>query len=133
MNLGLDIDGTITDDPIFFARICREVLRGGEVHIVSSRSQEALQETIKELAELGITYTTVHLLARMSEAQIICPHAGLDWYQRHQWLKVDYSLTNGLTHFVDDDPKVLSLFNRFAPSIVAIDVNSREILLKYRR
>jgi hypothetical protein len=129
MNLGLDIDGTITLDPIFFAKICREVLRGGEVHIVSSRSQEALKETVKELAELGITYTTVYLLARMSEAQIICPHAELDWYQRHQWLKVDYAIANGLTHFVDDDPKVLSLFNRFAPSIAAIDVNNREILL----
>ncbi len=133
MNLGLDIDGTITDDPQFFSKICREVLRGGEVHIVSSRSPEALQETIKELADLGITYTTVHLIARISEAQIICPHAGLDWYQRHQWLKVDYALANGLTHFVDDDPKVLSLFNRFSPSIAAINVNSREILLKYLR
>ena len=129
MNLGLDIDGTITGDPKFFSRICRDVLLGGEVHIVSSRSQEALQETIKELAELSITYTTIHLLAPMSEAQIICPHSGLDWYQRHQWLKVDYALANGLTHFVDDDPKVLSLFNRFAPSIAAIDFKRREQLL----
>jgi len=87
MNLGLDIDGTITGDPKFFSSICRGVLLEGAVHIVSSRSTEARTETVEELAELGISYSALHLLAPMSAAQTLCPHSGLDWYQRHQWLK----------------------------------------------
>ena len=64
-----------------------------------------------------------------SAAQTLCPHEGLDWYQRHQWLKAHYALANGLTHFVDDERKVLVLFARFAPSVVAIDFKDRSVLL----
>ncbi len=133
MNIGLDIDGTITGDPSLFALICRDVLREGAVHIVSSRSPEARAETVGELAELGISYSALHLLPPISAAQALCPHSGLDWYQRHQWLKVDYALANGLTHFVDDDRKVLALFDRFAPSVTAIDFKSRKLLLELIR
>lgn len=90
-------------------------------------------ETVDELAKLGIAYSALHLLAPMSSAQALCPHNGLDWYQRHQWLKVAYALANGLTHFVDDDQKVLNLFNRFAPSVMAIDFNDRKLLLNLVR
>jgi hypothetical protein len=70
----------------------------------------------------------LHLLARMSSAQTRCPYEGLDWYQRHHWLKLDYTLANGLTHFVDDEAKVLTLFARFAPSVVAIDLKDQSLL-----
>lgn len=129
MNLGLDIDGTITGDPDFFASLCRAVLLQGTVHIVSSRSPDARTETVAELAELGISYSALHLLPPTSAAQTLCPHEGLDWYQRHQWLKAHYALANGLTHFVDDERKVLVLFARFAPSVVAIDFKDRSVLL----
>lgn len=125
MKIGLDIDGVITADPVFFGVICREILLEGEVHIVSSRSPEARMKTVAELAELGIRYDALHLLAPMSVAQKLCPHAQLDWYQRHQWLKVAYALANRLTHFVDDDGKVLALFAQFAPSVSAIDFKDR--------
>ncbi len=131
MRLALDIDGTITSAPGFFAGVCRNVLRGGEVHIVSSRSPEARQETISELAEMGIGYTALHLIAPVSAAQTLCPHRELDWFQRHLWLKVDYALTKGITHFVDDDRKVLALLARFAPSVTAIDFVEREMLLQH--
>lgn len=125
MNLGLDIDGTITGDPDLFASLSRAVLSEGAVHIVSSRSPEARAQTVAELAELGIWYSALYLLPPVSAAQTLCPHKGLDWYQRHQWLKVHYALANGLTHFVDDEQKVLTLFARFAPSVVAIDFKDR--------
>lgn len=38
--------------------------------------------------------------------------------------------SNGITHFVDDDRKVLALFARFAPSVAAIDFEDRERLLR---
>ena len=131
MRLALDIDGTITSDPVFFARLGRNVIRGGgEVHVVSSRSPEARRETMSELSQLGIGYSTLHLIPAMSAAQTLCPHRELDWFQRHLWLKVDYALANGITHFVDDDRKVLALFARFAPSVAAIDFEDRERLLR---
>ena len=131
MRLALDIDGTITGDPRFFAGVCRNVLRGGEVHIVSSRSPEARRETISELSELGITYSALHLIAPISAAQTRCPHRELDWLQRHLWLKVDYALNHEVTHFVDDDRKVLALFARYAPSVVAVDFENRQTLLRH--
>jgi hypothetical protein len=101
------------------------------VHVVSSRSPEARRETISELSEMGIAYTALHLIAPVSAAQTLCPHAELDWFQRHLWLKIDYALTNGITHFVDDERKVLALLARYAPSVTAIDFYDREMLLQH--
>ena len=84
MRLGLDIDGTITADPVFFgARAAAVIKNGGEVHVVTSRSAEARVETVTELRELGIRYSTLHLLPHINAAQQLCPHGELDWYQRH--------------------------------------------------
>ncbi len=46
MRLGLDIDGTITADPVFFREFASTVIKmriknGGEVQVVTSRSPEA--------------------------------------------------------------------------------------------
>lgn len=131
MRLALDIDGTITSDPGFFARLVQEVIRdGGKVHVVSSRSPQGRRETLAELSQLGIRFSALHLIPSISAAQTLCPHRELDWFQRHLWLKVDYALANGITHFVDDDRKVLALFARFAPSVAAIDFEDRERLLQ---
>jgi len=47
MRLGLDIDGTITADPVFFReRAAAVIANGDEVHVVSSRSPEARLETV---------------------------------------------------------------------------------------
>ncbi len=127
--IALDIDGTITADPDFFARVARKWLETGrEVHIVSSRSPEARPETLLELKQLGVTFTALYLLPNFSAAQTMCPHAELDWYHRHLWLKVDYSLTHSVTHFVDDDPMVLGLFERFAPEVNALSFDNRHQL-----
>ncbi len=126
MRLGLDIDGTITADPAFFGSRASAVLKaGGEVHIVSSRSPESRLETAAELRDLGINYSALYLLPPISAAQDMCPHANLDWFQRHVWLKVAYALEHDLACFVDDDPKVLALFGRFAPRIEALSFIDR--------
>ena len=126
MRLGLDIDGTIAADPKFFSASAAEVLlAGGEVHVVTSRSPEGRRETVAELRDLGIKYSALYLLQPMSVAQKLCPHANLDWYQRHAWLKVAYALEQDLGCFVDDDAKVLALFDRYAPSINAISFLNR--------
>ena len=129
MRLGLDIDGTITADPVFFGERAATVIKnGGEVHVVPSRSAEARVETVTELRELGIRYSTLHLLPHISAAQQLCPHVELDWYQRHMWLKVAYALEHRLECFVDDDPKVLALFYRYARGIKALSFLDRHLL-----
>jgi hypothetical protein len=129
MRLGLDIDGTITADPVFFReRAAAVIANGGEVHVVSSRSPEARLETVTELSELGIRYSTLHLLPHISAAQWLCPHRELDWYQKHMWLKVAYALEYRLECFVDDDPKVLALFDRYARGINSIPFLDRHLI-----
>ena len=129
MRLGLDIDGTITADPVFFGESASAVIKnGGQVHVVSSRSSEARVETVTELRELGISYSTLHLLPHISAAQWLCPHRELDWYQRHAWLKVAYALEYRLECFVDDDPKVLALFDRYARGIKSLSFLDRHLI-----
>ena len=129
MRLGLDIDGTITADPVFFReRAAAVITNGGEVHVVSSRSPEARLETVTELSELGIRYSTLHLLPHISAAQWLCPHRELDWYQKHMWLKVAYATEYRLECFVDDDPKVLPLFDRYARGIKALSFLDRHLV-----
>ncbi len=128
MRLGIDIDGTITADPLFFRARASAILKGGgEVHVVSSRSPEARVETEAELREYGVRYSTLHLLPHISDAQQLCPHIELDWYQRHMWLKVAYALEYQLDCFVDDDPKVLTLFYRYARDIKALSFRDRHL------
>ena len=126
LRLGLDIDGTITADPKLFAEIsthCRE--HGGQVHIVTSRSEAGRRETVLELQGYGIQYDRIQFIDEMSRANDDCPHKELDWYRRYLWQKVAYAKRHGLMHFVDDDPKVLSLFATYAPGIVATSALNR--------
>ncbi len=132
MKLYLDIDDTITADPVFFAKISRRVREcGGEVHVVSSRSQEAMPQTRTEIDAMGIAYSSIYLLPSISDAQVFSPHRELDWYQKHLWLKIHYALENGITHAVDDDPRVLSMFKRYAPGVSAIHIDERLQLLHF--
>ena len=116
--LGLDIDDTITADPTGFARIAGRVrARGGEMHVVTSRSAEARRETIAELAGYGLRYDQLFFLPPMSMANLICPLPQLDWYSKFLWGKLDYAQAHGLECFVDDDDRVGRLFRQLAPEI----------------
>lgn len=113
--IGLDIDGTITANPNLYARLSQEVRsRGGEVHVVSSRSESARDESLVELRDYGILFDNLYLIPSLSQSDVLCPHAELGWYDRFLWGKVAYALDRQLTHFVDDDVKVAALFRKFA-------------------
>ena len=126
LQLGLDIDDTITAAPALFAEISRECrLNDGQVHIVTSRSALGRSETVEELSDYGVQFDALFFLPEMSRANSDCPHKELDWFQRYLWQKVAYAKQHGLMHFVDDDPKVISLFNQFAPEIVITSASDR--------
>lgn len=116
--IGIDIDGTITLDPEFYAEFSRKCRQTGVfVHVVSARPRDSIDETAAELQELEITYDELHLLPPMEEAIILCPHAEIEVFHRHFWMKVDYAKRQQLSHFVDDNERVLQLFRLYAPEI----------------
>jgi hypothetical protein len=116
--LGLDIDGTITEHPKYFARLARAFRdRGQPVHVVSSRSPIGEADTLKELAELGIPYDFLYLLPDFGKPIPQCPHGELSWYEQYLWQKLAYCQAHDVTAFYDDDPRVLTLFARYAPHI----------------
>ncbi|MBK6569034.1 DNA translocase FtsK [Candidatus Aalborgicola defluviihabitans] len=78
-----------------------------------------------ELTSYGVQFDSLFFLPEMSRANSDFPHKELDWFQRYLWQKVAYAKQNALMHFVDDDPKVLSLFNQFAPEIVITSASGR--------
>jgi hypothetical protein len=62
MNIGIDLDGTITENPAFFSLITMAlVAQNHEVHIVTYRDLADEVATIQELAALNIQYTRLHL------------------------------------------------------------------------
>lgn len=126
LRLGLDIDETITSDPELFAEVSRTCrLNNGQVHIVTSRSALGRAETVDELSSYGVQFDALFFLPEMSRANSECPHKELNWFQRYLWQKVAYAKQHALMHFVDDDPKVISLFNQFAPEIVITSASDR--------
>jgi hypothetical protein len=73
-----------------------------------------------ELRMLGISYDYLYLLPSIETAQRCCQVAGLDWYQKYLWQKVDYCIMQGINLFYDDDIKVVQLFQLLAPEIEII-------------
>lgn len=126
--IGIDIDGTITLAPDFYAEFSHACRRNGViVHIVSARPREFLSGTEEELQELGIVYDDLHLLPSMEESITLCPHSEIDVFHRHFWMKVQYATSRGLSHFIDDNERVLDLFREYAPEVhvyEAIDYQS---------
>lgn len=60
MDIMIDIDGTISHAPEFFANLTAAWRNLGKIHIVTARDVCLRQETLQELADWGITY---HYLA----------------------------------------------------------------------
>jgi len=121
MILALDIDDTITRDPPFYRVLANAVKsNNGKVLIVSSRNAcyETEVATRKELSGYGIQYDALHLLPSIEAARGNCPHNELDNYQKYIWQKVDYCLRNKVTHYFDDETKVIELFLAYAPKII---------------
>ena len=120
MNIALDIDGTITKQPEFFAILSRGVrAAGGKVFIVTSRANSAgvRAETQKELKSYGIAYDELFIIPDAGRVQIPCPHTDLDWYQKYLWQKVAVCLEHDVAAVFEDDDKVIALFKKYAPDI----------------
>ncbi len=133
IKIGLDIDGTISANPDFYSAVCNACYSaGGSIHIVTSRSHQAETETRRELEDWGIRFSILYFLPSIEIAQKACPYTEANWYQRYLWQKVQYAEMHGLTHFVDDDPQVIALFERYARHtqiIVAGSMKQLEALL----
>lgn len=120
MNIALDIDGTITRQPKFFAVLSRAVrASGGKVFIVTSRAdtQEVRALTRREMDSYKVEYDELVVIADSEQARAACPHGELDWYQRYLWQKVSACLNRKVTIVFEDDEKVAELFRRYAPRV----------------
>jgi hypothetical protein len=126
MNIALDIDGTITKNPGFFSLLSQSVRRaGGRVYIVTSRGNAdgVEEQTRQELASYGLEFDALFIIADSGgQEQIACPHENLDWYQKYLWQKVRVCLDHNVHIVFDDDPKVVSLFEKYAPDIQVFQV-----------
>lgn len=125
MNIALDIDGTITRQPEFFALLSEAVhVSGGKVYIVTSRSStaEVRSHTYAELQSYGIHYDDLILISDAQQDRIPCPHTDLDWYRQYLWQKVSVCRDREVDVVFEDDAKVVELFRTYAPRIQVFQV-----------
>lgn len=68
-NIGLDLDGTISDLPAFFSFLCRTLTEGGhKVYIITYRCEIFRDQTIIDLKNLGISYSGLYLCGEAMSA-----------------------------------------------------------------
>ena len=118
--LGLDVDDTITAAPEFFALLTKAVRQaGGRVCIVTRRGNlpEVVEATRVELEDYGIEFDEINCIPDKKDEYISCPHEDLDWYEKYLWQKVAICEARNVDVLFDDDPKVVRLFERYAPGI----------------
>ena len=61
MNIGLDIDGTITEMPEFFALLSKVMRQAGhKIFIISYRDMEVLDASRAEVNSLGVEYDAMY-------------------------------------------------------------------------
>ena len=135
-NLGLDIDGVITASPDYFASLSKQWRNGGgQVHIVSSRSNRAdvLATTKAELDSYGIAYDSLYLLPSIEIARVTCQEKDLDWYQKYIWQKVNYCIENQVDTFYDDELKVVELFRKLCPHIKIFHVMEGGVIMQLEK
>ena len=69
MNIGIDIDATITEMPAFFAILSKAFRAAGhKVYIVSYRGIDGRDETLQELADYGIERDGLYLSDNWGES-----------------------------------------------------------------
>ena len=62
MNIGIDIDGCISENPQFFALLSASLKSAGHtVHVVTYRDIRSIEETKQELKSWKISYDALHL------------------------------------------------------------------------
>ena len=94
MIIGLDLDDTISDLPEFFSVLTRALVDAGhEVHVISFRQPGTEPRVERELADLGIAFTALHI-----------PE---DLVQPPSW-KADVARELKLDVMIEDSPEVLA-------------------------
>ena len=128
MKIGLDIDGTISRNPEFFAELTRHTYaEGGAVVVITSRLDTGYARIITEgeLKGWSIRYDTLYMFEPYEEVEHLCPHGNLDWYRKYVWQKIHHALSESLDIFYEDDAVIIDLFESYAPNIEV--VNARQI------
>ena len=94
MILGIDLDHTISDLPLFFSVVASALVDAGhEVHIITYREPGTEERVRAELDDLRMRYTELHLPRRACSAP--------------EW-KAEVAIRLGLDLMIEDSPEVLS-------------------------
>jgi len=94
MNIGIDLDYTISALPEFFSVLAAALVDGGhQVHVITYREVGTEEQVRGELEQLRIRYTQLHLPRRACSAP--------------QW-KAELAASLGLDVMIEDSPEVLS-------------------------
>lgn len=76
IKIGLDMDGTITDFPDFFAALSKS--DQFEIHVITGRGPEHEAVTIQELEKFGVRFDKLHLVdATWKMKGEICKNLGI--------------------------------------------------------
>lgn len=75
IRIGLDIDGTITENPKFFAALTQS--ENFEVHIITGRDITDHLETLVELARSGIRSDGLHYAENWEDKARLCKELGI--------------------------------------------------------
>ena len=94
MNVGIDLDGTITECPLLFTALTKGLrAMGHHIHIITFRS-ERKEEVAKTLDKLDVTYDEIHLPGD-NDVNLVA------WKRR-------IAASFKITVMIDDMPEVLS-------------------------
>ncbi len=111
LRIGIDIDGTITDNPDFFRRFIENQLEAGnEVHIITGGTQgregdfSSPEHRVRQLRSFGITACTalIQFTRRIKD-----PYIGIS--------KGEYCLRHDIDLMIDNDPAYLEEIVRISP------------------
>lgn len=75
ITIGLDIDGTILENPSFFSMLSN--LEDFYVYIITGRDSADHQETIAELKSFGIKFISVHYAKNWEDKGRLCKDLGI--------------------------------------------------------
>ena len=116
MNIGIDIDDTITRNPEFFSLMSKTFLEAGHnVYIITFR--ENVEKTAAFLKQLNISYT--ELICSSIDVQM--EHGINEW---KGWVCQEYSIDV----FFEDKPEILKRIP--SSTLGMMTVNSSTILIK---
>ena len=118
MNIGLDIDGTISESPQFFALLSAVLKAAGhKVHIITYRdpSPQSVEETKRELADWKIAYDELHLPNND-------PSIGMGEWKRDVAEQLDLDI------MIDDSLEVLAAMGAMSKKVLRFWVIPEDVL-----